>query len=443
MSEAESARDDARSRLSEKETSLAETLLLLSTSRSDLAEAQRELERAGDVEALRAELSEARQSLSAAEQAQLVQIAATQALRERLKNLDAERLAAESGLLAEAAAAEALRDRLKNADSELTAMTLNLEAQRKKAEETLTLLAAARAANTDLENSAQITLTESERRAALLAQANERLAEEEARSASAERRMALLNEQTVDLRQQLARLQGLLDLANAKDAESQVQIDALGRNLNSALAQVAAEKSRVAEEQRKLAEEQRKLAEEQAKLAEEQRLRAELEEAERVRLEEEAKDLRNYRSEFFGRVRQILGQREGIEVQGDRFVFSSEVLFAPGSAQLGIAGRQQISRVAAVLREVAAEVPPEINWILRVDGHTDKSPLGFSSPFSDNWELSQARALSVVRYLTEFEGIPTNRLAATGFGEWQPIDPGNTPQALARNRRIELKFTEK
>jgi chemotaxis protein MotB len=171
--------------------------------------------------------------------------------------------------------------------------------------------------------------------------------------------------------------------------------------------------------------------------------RAELEARERERLEAEAKDLTRYRSEFFGRMREILGDREGVQVVGDRFVFPSEVLFAPGSATLGAAGQAQVARVAAVIREISDEIPEDINWILRVDGHTDKTPVSQGSPFADNWELSEARALSVVRYMSQVQGIPPERLAATGFGEYQPVDPGDSPEALARNRRIELKFTER
>ena len=194
-----------------------------------------------------------------------------------------------------------------------------------------------------------------------------------------------------------------------------MQIEKLGANLNAALARVAAEERR----------------------------RAELEARERERLEAEAKDLTRYRSEFFGRMREILGEREGVQVVGDRFVFPSEVLFAPGSATLGAEGQAQVARVAAVIRDIADDIPPEIDWVLRVDGHTDITPVSPGRAFRDNWELSQARALSVVRYMTQVQGIPADRLAATGFGEHRPIDPGLTPEALARNRRIELKFTER
>ncbi|MEM9269943.1 MAG: peptidoglycan -binding protein, partial [Pseudomonadota bacterium] len=262
-------------------------------------------------------------------------------------------------------------------------------------------------------NSAE-ALSAAQEREALLALAQQELAEEQALTAENQRELALLNQQTATLRQELNQLQGLLDSAAEKDAASQVQIEALGRNLNVALARAAAEERR----------------------------RADLEEAERKRLEEEAQDLQAYRSEFFGRVREIIAGREGIQVVGDRFVFSSEVLFDRGSATLGSGGQAQLAQVASVIREIAPEIPDEINWVLRVDGHTDTVPIT-SGRFADNWELSQARALSVVRYLISNEGLPADRLAANGFGEFQPIDTGTTPEALARNRRIELKFTER
>ncbi len=142
---------------------------------------------------------------------------------------------------------------------------------------------------------------------------------------------------------------------------------------------------------------------------------------------------------------QILGlvNQEGVRIEGDRFVFASEVLFAPGSADLSPEGRAEIAKVARILQTVAAAIPQGINWIIRVDGHTDDTPLGAHPKFADNWELSQGRALSVVRYMVQALGIPPERLSANGFGEYQPVNPAETPEARAQNRRIELKFTER
>ena len=322
---------------------------------------------------------------------------------------------AEQDRLADAAALQALKERFANADEELTAMSLALEEARKEAEETLTLLAAARTARDEMQAQLDQDISEREKQAALLATAEAALAEEEAKSAEGERKLALLNAQVEQMRNQLSALQSTLDVRTARDAENQVQIDSLTQRLNTALAQVAAE----------------------------ERARAALEEAERKRLEEEAKTLQNYRSEFFGRMREILGNREGVRIVGDRFVFSSEVLFEPASADLNDEGKAQIARVAAILSEVSSEIPPEIDWVIRVDGHTDKTPLSGSGAYRDNWELSQARALSVVRYMSEVLGFDPSRLVAAGFGEYQPVAEGDSPEALAQNRRIELKLTEK
>lgn len=360
---------------------------------------------------------------------------------------------AEAARLAEAAAAERLREKLENADAELTAMTLALEAQRKEAEDTLTLLAAARAAKETLdaelaaalaetetleatqadraelrakladalaaklaaENRAEAELSGAEKQAALLDAARSELAQEEAATATAQRQTELLNQQVAALRGQLGELQSLLDDAVARDAAKEVQLQSLGSDLNTALARVAAEERR----------------------------RAELEAAERARLEAETKNLEQYRSEFFGRLRALLGNQEGVRIEGDRFVFSSEVLFPPGAATLSADGRGEIAKVAGILRNIAADIPPEIDWVIRVDGHTDNQPLSGLGEFADNWELSQARALSVVKYMINFLGIAPERLAANGFGQYQPVASGNTEAARAQNRRIELKLTER
>ncbi|HDY94170.1 hypothetical protein LCGC14_0456170 [marine sediment metagenome] len=360
---------------------------------------------------------------------------------------------AEAARLAEAAAAEQLREKLQNADAELTAMTLALETQRQEAEDTLTLLAAARAAKETLdaelaaaltetetleaaqadraalrakladalaaklaaESRAEDTRSDAEKRAALLNAARADLAQEEAATAAAQRQTELLNQQVAALRGQLGELQSLLDDAVARDAVKEVQLQSLGSDLNTALARVAAEERR----------------------------RAELEAAERARLEAETKNLEQYRSEFFGRLRELLGNQEGVRIEGDRFVFSSEVLFPPGAATLSAEGRKEIAKVAGILRNIAADIPPEIDWVIRVDGHTDNQPLSGLGAFADNWELSQARALSVVKYMISFLGIAPERLAANGFGQYQPVANGNTETARAQNRRIELKLTEK
>ena len=232
----------------------------------------------------------------------------------------------------------------------------------------------------------------------------------------------MLSQQVSALRDQLGQLQALLDDAKAREAASDVQIQALGQDLNVALARAAAEERR------------------RRVLEEKERLRLE---EERKRLEAEAQDLERYRSEFFGRLRDVLGAQEGVRIVGDRFVFSSEVLFPPGGAELSGEGEGEIAKIAGILRNIADDIPPEIDWVIRVDGHTDNVPLSGQGEFADNWELSQARALSVVKYMVNFLGIPPNRLSANGFGQYQPLNSADTEEARAQNRRIELKFTEK
>jgi chemotaxis protein MotB len=241
------------------------------------------------------------------------------------------------------------------------------------------------------------------------------LSEEQQKTVQAALKVEALNQQIAALRAQLGELQGLLDASAAKDAGANVQIENLGSQLNAALAQVAAE----------------------------QKKRAELEEAERKRLEAQNADLEKFRSEFFGQLSQLLADTPGVRVVGDRFVFSSEVLFTAGSADLAPEGQAQIASVVKILDNVAEKIPPELNWIIRVDGHTDNVPLSGTGAFKDNWQLSQARALSVVRFMQDSLNFPPERLAATGFGEYQPVAAGDSPAARAQNRRIELKLTER
>jgi chemotaxis protein MotB len=151
--------------------------------------------------------------------------------------------------------------------------------------------------------------------------------------------------------------------------------------------------------------------------------------------------LSRYRSEFFGRLRTILGNRQDIRVVGDRFVFQSEVLFDTGSAAIRPEGKVELDKLASALTELEKQIPPEIAWVLRIDGHTDVRPIA-SPQFPSNWELSSARAISVVQYLIS-RGISPQRLVAAGFGEFQPLDTGATEEVYRRNRRIELKLTER
>jgi chemotaxis protein MotB len=202
----------------------------------------------------------------------------------------------------------------------------------------------------------------------------------------------ILNQQIAALRRQLAALESALDVSETKDKEAQSRIADLGQRLNLALAQRVQELSR-------------------------------------------------YRSDFFGRLRAILGNRPDIRVVGDRFVFQSEVFYDAGQATLKPDGRNELDKLAAALLDLEKQIPSDIGWVLRVDGHTDVRPIN-SPQFASNWELSASRAISVVKYLIS-KGIPPSRLVAAGFGEFQPIDPAATDEAYNRNRRIELKLTER
>ena len=283
-----------------------------------------------------------------------------------------------------------------------------------------------------------------------------------------QRETALLNQQVLELRRQLSSLQSLLTLSEEKDRDEEIQLQNLGNRLNAALARVASEerKKRQLEQSLRLEIEAKlneitilnsnlissnvdlERAETKAQLEEDKRIKLEVADfkrlqADRERLKTQATELERYKSDFFGRIRELVEGRDGIKIVGDRFVFSSEVLFDVGKADLSLLGRLEIQKVAVILNQIVEEIPKNLNWIIRVDGHTDNTSMVSGAEFKDNWELSQARALSVVRFMISDLGLPKTRLAATGFGEFQPVSSGSSPADLAQNRRIEIKLTEK
>jgi chemotaxis protein MotB len=211
-------------------------------------------------------------------------------------------------------------------------------------------------------------------------------------STEAQRQVELLNRQLLALREQLAAIEKALEVAEAENKQKDVQIADLGRRLNVALAG-------------------------------------------------KVEELARYRSEFFGKLREILGERSDIRIVGDRFVFQSEVLFPTASDELNPEGEKTLRRLADTLKEIAPKIPPDLHWVLEVDGYTDKRPIS-SARFPSNWELSTARATAVVKFLVA-NGIAPEHVSATGFGEFQPIDPGTTEAAYAKNRRIEFKLTQR
>ena len=349
--------------------------------------------------------------------------------KEDLKSKDMKLTETEKNLLIEKIALKNLREKLNESRAELELTTLSLEEERKRAIENLKLISSSEKAmflleenNLKLSNenneikSELIDLSELlEVREVSLNNLRSQLLNSENQNKISLDKVKKLNQETLSLAAQLNDLKNLLTQYEIKDKETVAQVENLGSQLNSALTQVLVE----------------------------QKKNAALE-AERIKkLEEEANELQNYRSEFFGNLRKILGKNKGIEIVGDRFVFPSEILFDVGSDELQSKGLIELSQMAKVIRKIVIEIPKEIDWILRVDGHTDKTKFLNGGKFKDNWELSQARALSVVKYFISVENLPAKRFAATGFGEFQPIDTSESEIALARNRRIEIKLTER
>lgn len=221
---------------------------------------------------------------------------------------------------------------------------------------------------------------------------NVALSKEKELSARAASQIDVLNQQVAALRRQLAAIEDALSASEGKDKQSQAKIADLGSRLNVALAQ-------------------------------------------------RVQELNRYRSDFFGRLRQILGDRPGVRVVGDRFVFQSDILFSSGQAAVNPAADGELNQLATALTQLEREIPPDINWVMRVDGHTDTRKI-HSAQYASNWELSADRAIAVVQYLVS-KGVDPHRLVAAGFGEYSPIETGSNEDALRKNRRIELKLTEK
>ena len=289
-------------------------------------------------------------------------------------------------------------------------------------------LAADAAAKSNLEEAKrkQLLLSQAQREIENQANKNKKSNEE---LLKAERQTALLNQQLSEVRKQLGELDELLSVSEERDQKQKAQLKNVGSRLNQALASLASEERK----RRKLEENERKRLEEERKKLEE----------ENSKLTNQAEELASYKSEFFGRMRQVLKGQERVSIVGDRFIFSSEVLFSPGSSDLSKEGKAEISNVTQSLSSIMKDIPDNIDWVIRVDGHTDDIPLSGFGEFKDNWELSQARALSVVKYMITEHNFSGSRLAANGFGEYQPINIEGTPEARAQNRRIEIKLTER
>jgi len=320
----------------------------------------------------------------------------TESLRNSVTQLSAElqsSLAAREALTAKLSAAESARDRMAaDLAAEREKLAATIEADKETIETQLRELAALRQ-DIEVLRSLRAELESKLGGETARAEAAEAAtAEAQAMSEEQRRQVALLNRQLLALRQQIAELSAALEASEAKAKAQQVQIADLGKRLNVALA------SKVAE-------------------------------------------LARYRSEFFGRLRDVLGERPDIRIVGDRFVFQSEVLFASGSADLGPGGRDQLARLADTLLEVARRIPSDLDWVLRIDGHTDRLPIR-TVQFPSNWELSAARAISVAKFLRS-RGVPPERLVAAGFSQYHPLDDRDDEISFRRNRRIEIKLTQR
>jgi chemotaxis protein MotB len=306
-----------------------------------------------------------------------------------------------TSMLAESSAlAAALQGAMKDAETRSAEMKAELERQRREAE---TRIASTRAETErqrlELAREIERQRLELTRLAAALAAANNEkgkffsdLTEEQKLSAEQKAAVVRMTAEMAALKAELARLGALLDAADVKAKEQNAQIVDLGRQLNRALAS-------------------------------------------------EVEKLARYRSEFFGKLREALAGQKDVQIVGDRFVFQSEVLFPSSSADLQPAGMVQLANVGRRLVEIAERIPKDINWVIQVDGHTDNRPIN-TNLFPSNWELSAARAIAVVKFLHS-QGIANERLVAAGYGEFQPLGPNTTPPERERNRRIELKLTNR
>lgn len=248
------------------------------------------------------------------------------------------------------------------------------------------------------------------------------------------------------LNRRVAALTEALALERREVAAAEARRAALARALAEAEASRGAEVGALAAEIERLRADLSRVAAllgtERARVAAREAEIAELGARLNAALVERVEQLQRYRSDFFGRLRAVLGERPDIRIAGDRFVFQAEVLFPPGSAELSPAGEARIRELARTFLEIARQIPPDLPWVLRVDGHADRTPIRGSPRFASNWELSAARAIAVVQVLVS-AGLPPERAAATAFGEFQPLDPGDSPEALARNRRIEFRLTDR
>jgi len=272
----------------------------------------------------------------------------------------------------------------------LSGRDVQLQRLARQVDQLANMLSMAQSGNTDLQSKLNSLTQQLAAANQALAAARDQNAQSEERATAAQTTVDQLNQNIAALRDQLTQIAAALDVSEAKNKDQEAQIADLGQRLNAALLS-------------------------------------------------QVTQLAKYRSEFFGRLRDALGNRPDIRIVGDRFVFQSEVLFPPASAQLSDTARQRLAVVASALKDIATKIPNDIPWVLAVNGYTDKRPIN-TPQFPSNWELSAARAITVINFLIS-QGVPADRLAAAGYAEHDPIDPGDSEEAYAKNRRIELKLT--
>jgi len=395
LSQALSGRDEALERLNNQISELANLLALerdtsteLRTNVSQLSASLQQSTKSRDalgleMETLRAQLADANQALAERDE----KIASTDSDRDAL----AARIARLEAALAQSSnEAAALRSQARDLRDDLAAAEVST------AEKLAALQAAMVARLAALEADAAEKLRAADEKLQAANKKSEddvkQLDEERKVSATALGQVALLNQQLAALRLQIARVNQALEASEVEDRKQKATILDLGKRLNVALAK-------------------------------------------------KVEELAQFRSEFFGRLKRALGDRRDVQIVGDRFVFQSEVLFTSGSADLGLPGKAQLAKLATTILDIARKIPTELPWVLRVDGHTDRFPIA-TARFPSNWALSTGRALSVVNFLIE-QGVPPNRLAAAGFGEFQPLDKRDDEIAHRRNRRIEIKLTQR
>ena len=398
-----SRRDKALAELNQHASELADMLALEKTTNSDLRVSVAQLSSAlqqsnatGDkLQQQLASTQADRDQLAAALADLKTRSAATTAakaevdakLEDAYKVIDADRQKVQT-MLGDIAVLESLRDELKQ----------QLEASNAQSADLQQKLTASQAVSTGLQQQLSLSQSQStslqQQLAASLAEAaslKEQLGTSTQQVTESGLQVELLNRQLLALRDQLGQLTVALDASEAKAKADEVQVFDLGKRLNEALAS-------------------------------------------------KVEELARYRSEFFGKLREVLGNRPDVQIVGDRFIFQSEVLFATGSADIGEDGKRQLAAFADTLKSISEHIPTDIDWLLRVDGHTDRQP--YNGPYGGNWELSTARAIAVVKFLID-QGIPPNRLVAAGFGEFRPLVDGDTQEDLRRNRRIELKLDQR